>query len=166
MSLFTPYNVCDYYVKLAVDALVEQEAKPVEVAYVSFGLPPYDNVCGQLTVSPELVYRSIIFPTESVDAEICDGGSIALNLLLTLVRCVPTLSDSGVPPTAEAIAEAHNSVYWDAAVLWNALTGPLPDDEWERASVTQTPVDTSGGAVGVEFRWTIGLPEDQWCVSG
>ena len=135
----------------------------IPTSYSGVGTAAWDDVCGQLVVSPERVYRSVQFPLDAVEAENCYVGQVAVDLLCTLVRCVPVLDDLGRPPSPDALSGAHRAILEDAASIWRAVSQPLVDPEHERASVTQLFVGGEGGAVGVETRWTIGLDAVDWC---
>lgn len=132
-------------------------------SYVSVGLVAWDD-CNQLTVGPERIYRSISFPLEANDREWCDfGGLIAIPLLISLTRCAPTQDDAGNPPTEDELQKPHASILHDAAVLWNVAVGELPDDEWERAAVSQSFAGNSGGIIAIETRLTVGIDQALWC---
>lgn len=133
-------------------------------SYVSVGGVAWDS-CDQLTVGVAgRVYRSVSFPNEYRGEERCFDGYLAVPLAIVLTRCVPTLTDRGTAPTDEQMAEAHARVYADAAVVWNHIeAGTLPDDEWERANVSQEFVGPLGGIIAIDTRVTIGVGHEVWC---
>lgn len=160
--MFTAYDVAGLLLKLACRALERRGCDNVDKQYVALGALAWDT-CNQLTVSPERVYRSISFPAEATDREWCMGGLIAVQCVITLTRCAPTQDDAGNAPTAEQLSSAHSKILTDAAVLWNVGIGELPDDEWERAIVSQQFLGNEGGIIAIETRLTLGLDFEQWC---
>lgn len=163
---FGPYEVCEFFLATILAELDRCDADEITHAYPGIGVPVWDNVCGQLVVTPERVYRSSTFPTEDTTDERCEQGSIAVTVLAQLVRCVPTIDSQGRAPSQARLAEAHKRILDDAAIVWNAMSAPLPTAyEWERAYLRQTPVVPSGGAVAIETRATIGMEAWKWCGS-
>lgn len=160
----SPWALCEWWRLAAVNALDAAGCAPITTTYTGLGVVAWDDACGQLTVTPERVFRYDTFPVEKVDADVCGGDSIAVAVLITLVRCVPTLSDTGKAPHPQVLADAHKAALDDAAVVWNVATGTLPSEEWERGVVNQAWIGSEGGAVASETRFTIGLPEVEWCV--
>lgn len=169
--MLTPYTLCAEVLRQITAALTAAGSEAVIVAYPGVGLPPWDNVCGQLVVAPEVVFRSVEFPVEYNGPEYCFDGNIAVQLLVSLVRCVPTLDNAGRAPSAESIAAAHERILADAATVWNTLLlddlidAILPgwEGEWEHALPSQQFVEARGGGTSIDTRITIGLPYELWC---
>jgi hypothetical protein len=115
-----------------------------------------------LVVAPERVYRSIAFPAEATERELCFGGSLVVELVVLLVRCVPTVDERGRAPSSERLDDAYRSLLEDAAVVWDSIICCELPGEWERAAVSQTFVGAEGGCVGVETRVVIGLEQSRW----
>lgn len=165
MSTYGPYELCEWLQASILGQLDRCDREPVTVTYPGVGLVAWDDCCGQLVVTPERIYRTMEFPVEDTTDERCYGGTIAVSLLATLVRCVPVPDDSGRPPKPAALAAAHKIVLDDAAVVWRAMSGPLePDLEWERAGLSQSFVGAEGGCIAIESRVTIGVESEQWCL--
>lgn len=159
----TPAAVCELWLTRVLDALENcPTSEPITDSYVAAGGVAWDSCCGLLVVAPERVYRSAAFPIEGTTDYVCETALLTVDLVMLLLRCMPTLDDRGIPPAASALNAAYNSVLTDAAVIWNAMTGELPEG-WDRANVDQTFVGAEGGCVGVETRMTIGLAQDAWC---
>ena len=162
---FGPYEVCEWFLTGSLSELERCGSDPITTAYVGVGLAAWDDCCGQLVVTPERMYRSVEFPSEDTTDDRCDGATIAIEVVATLVRCVPTLDDYGKPPSAAALTAAHKRVLDDAAILWRSFTAPLPVEfEWSRGNVRQSAIDTTGGCVAVETRATIGVESATWCL--
>lgn len=146
-------------------AIIEAGCPAPDRSFVSAGTVAWDNTCGQLTVGlAGRAFRSIEFPNEYRGQERCFSGYLVVPLAIVWTRCVPASDARGNAPSAEALAAAHEKVYADAAVVWNVVaSGALPDDEWERANVTQELVGPLGGVVAVDTRVTIGVGHEVWC---
>ncbi len=158
-----PYELCEW-LRSAVEAdLLACGSDPVTTTYPGVGLVAWDDCCGQLVVSPERIYRSVEFPLEDTTDERCTGGTIAVAMVVTLVRCVPGPDDMGNAPKAAALSAAHKVVLDDAAIVWRSVSGPLGSDEWDRAAVSQVFVGNEGGCVAIETRVTIGIESELWC---
>ena len=161
MRIVSPYDIANYWKCCVEDALTNADADPV-TAYVGVAEIAWDDCCGQLVVAPERVYRSVVFPAENTTEELCYAGEIVVDLVVLLVRCVPTVDDRGRAPSRDALDNAHKAFLKDAATVWGAVTCcDLPDD-WERASVAQTFVGAQGGCVAVETRLTVGINDRVW----
>ena len=145
-------------------ALVDCDRDPINRAYVAAGQIAWDDCCGMLVVAPERIFKSARFPEQNANEELCWGGYLAVDFLVLLVRCVPVVDDRGRAPSAAALQAAYAELIEDAAVVYNAVIGPLPYAEWERALPTQTFVGAEGGCIAVETRLTIGIPQDTWGV--
>ena len=135
------------------------------VVAAGIGQIAWDDCCGQLVVTPELVFRSDVFPSEMTGDEQCDIWDVGVNLLVSLNRCVPGPDDMGRPPSAMALQTAHESILRDAAIIWATVEAPFPDSyEWERALLRQTILGGFGGCVAVETRFTLGVSSVMWQV--
>ena len=157
------FDIADYWLGVVHDALAECDRDPVSRAYVAAGEIAWDDCCGMLVVAPERIYRSQVFPTENGNEELCFGGYLVVDLLVLIVRCVPTVDDRGRAPSANALQAAYRNVIEDAAVVWNTVTGFLPD-EMVRANVAQTFVGAQGGCIAAETRFTIGVEQTGFAI--
>lgn len=159
---YGPYELCDWALGSVLTALEEAERPAITTSYVGVGTVAWDDACGQLVVSPVRVYRSVEFPVEDASQENCFAGNIVLDVSVSLVRCVPSLTDAGRSPTQEALRVAHKSILDDAAVVWQAVHGDMPED-WERAAVSQDFGGSLGGAVAIQTRLLLGVEAELWC---
>lgn len=158
------FAVCETILGGVLGDLEACDRPAVSRAIVAAGQVAWDDCCGQLVVGPERVYRSSEFPVEDATDEICEGGWIAVSIVVLLVRCVPTVNERGEAPSAAAMNAAYASLLRDAAVVWRSVgVKKLPHD-WRRALVAQEFVGEQGACVGVETRLTIGLDDLDWCV--
>lgn len=159
----TALDVCDLWLSRCLQALDTcASSEPIEVSYVAAGLIAWDSCCGLLVAAPERTYRSAQFPIEGTTDYVCETGFIVVDVVIVLLRCVPTVDDRGNPPNPHLLAAAYHAILNDAAIIWNVVTGELPDG-WQRANVDQGYIGAQGGCVGIETRLTIGLAQDAWC---
>lgn len=157
------HDVSSWFLATTLQALEDCGREPISRAYVAAGSIAWDDCCGMLVVAPERVYRSVIFPTENNDEDECFGGYLTIDLLVLLVRCVPTVDDRGRAPSSASLQAAYQRIIEDAAVVMNAVTTDLPDT-WVRAAPAQTFIGAEGGCIGVETRFTIGLEQPSWAI--
>jgi hypothetical protein len=154
-------DVAQWLLTHAETALADCGRDAISTSYVGSGEIAWDDCCGSLVVTPERVYRSQEFPAEDANEVICFDGLIAIEFTVLLLRCVPVVDDRGRAPSESAMQVAYNNLLGDAAVIYNALTGPFPD-YWERTNPVQTFVGAQGGCIGVETRIIIGLEQSQF----
>lgn len=166
-----PFTICAMVLAVVEDAL---RSCGIEVGStnIATGAIIVDDCCpGLLTVAPERVFRTTDpFPTEAFDDGQCDGRPIAVDLVVRVDRCTPTIGDDGAPPSFDDQAASTREVLTDAAVIWNALASVLllGDDGHggtllERANLNQIFTPPQGGCIGTETRVTLGVPADLWC---
>lgn len=160
----SPHSVADFVLCEVRNGLVQANRDDIQRAYVAAGQVAWDDCCGMLVVAPERVYRSVVFPGEFNEREICDLGWLNVDLVVLLVRCVPVVDDRGRAPSQHALDESYKSLLEDSAVVWNVLQCLFMPDEWEKANLSQQFVGADGGCVGVETRLTIGVPVSKWGV--
>lgn len=156
-------DIAQWFLDATRQALDDCSRGAISRAYVAAGQVVWDDCCGMLVVAPERVFRSVAFPQEANDREICFGGTVVVSLVVLLVRCIPGASATGAPPSAAVLSAAYSEVMEDAAVVYNAVVGPLPDG-WERSNPTQTFVGAEGGCIGVETRVIIGVEQDRFAI--
>lgn len=137
----------------------------ITTSYVHTGLLAWDDVCGTLAVGHERVYRSHDFPTETTVHDKSWRGEIVVAGTIGLVRCVPTLSERGEPPTAAALGAASAAILADAARAWESIAGLAgPEGNvWRVAGLSQQVVGPEGGAVMLVWRFLLGIDQDSWC---
>jgi hypothetical protein len=159
----TALDVCELWLSRSFTALDGcATSEPITASYVAAGAIAWDSCCGLLVAAPERVYRSAEFPVEGTTDYVCETAFLVVDVVVLLLRCVPTVDDRGrMPPTA-ALSAAYGALLVDAALIWNVVVGDLPEG-WERANVDQTFVGADGGCIGVETRLSVGLPQSVWC---
>ncbi|MGW6414357.1 hypothetical protein [Streptomyces sp. NPDC055055] len=122
---------------------------------------------GQLTVHVARIYPTSSFP---VDERVVQGGrncqtptTTAVELVVTLLRCTPTMDERGGPPAPEDLTAAARTVHVDTVTIYNALLCCLPTTGTRRRGPTfflgaQKVLEQQGGCTGVEQRVTVALP--------
>jgi len=156
------FEACEIIRAMVLGCLDPAEPK-ITTTYTGAGQLAWDDCCGTLVVTPERIYQSVRFPDEYVDEPLCDPGYWVIDVLISLVRCVPTLTDDGKPPTSAALQAAHSAFMIESAAILCCVTGDLPDDEWEQASVNQQVIGAEGGCIMSETRMKLGTPAIAWC---
>lgn len=158
----TALDVCELWLSRTKEALEACGSEPIDASYVAAGLIAWDTCCGLLVAAPERVYRSAEFPIEGTTDYVCESSFLVVDVLVLLLRCVPTINERGQPPAPATLSAAYENVLRDAAVIWNTVVGELPEG-WQRATVDQGFVGAQGGCVGVETRLSVGLAQSVWC---
>ncbi|MEU2743649.1 hypothetical protein ABZ656_52505 [Streptomyces sp. NPDC007095] len=145
------------------------------VACVVPGKPAWDNCTsdcsgaqtpGQLTVNLDRLFPTSAFPAETKDvlgSRNCLPVRQAAEYVITLLRCAPTFTENGCPPSCEEQAEAARIVHVDATSVINAVMCCFPDTGGGRRGqqfmMGQLRVlGPEGQCVGVEQRVTVALP--------
>lgn len=159
----SPAAVAEVFLSRVREALAACPTSEALVAsYVVAGELAWDDCCGVLVAAPLRTFRTQSFPTPASDHTNCDTTLLAVEVVVILLRCAPSIDTLGRPPTPEEMDESFTATLGDAAVVYNAVTGELPKG-WERANVEQTFVGADGGCIAVDTRLTIGLPQSFWC---
>lgn len=155
-------DVMDRIVAETVGALTAAGRPPIERHLGSVGTATWDEPCGQVTASPEFVFRYATFPVPLTDAETCDYGELAVNVVVRLLRCVPVPTNKGRLPRQADVDDAHRNIMIDAGVIFNAIRDPDWCEWWEKANLSQQFNGELGGVVEVETRFTLGLGVSVW----
>lgn len=134
---------------------------PIVESYVVLGEIVWDECCGILAAAPLRVYNSRLFPQQAIDVTSCDSSQLCVEVAIIALYCAPVIDAQGNVPSIEEMSASFAQTASDAAVIYNDLTGAMPQG-WERANVEQT-FTTEGGCVVVDTRITVGLPQMDWC---
>ncbi|MFD4314984.1 hypothetical protein [Streptomyces sp. NPDC058548] len=124
---------------------------------------------GQLTVSVARIFPSTDadFPSEARIVQGVRGCALppvtGLELVVTLLRCAPTFSEGGCPPSCTELAAAAQVLHVDITTVYSALLCCLPGTEQRRRGRRfvmgqQKVIGPEGGCVGLEQRVTVALP--------
>lgn len=126
--------------------------------------------CGQLTINNPSQFSSNSFPSPILggDQTQCGAPLIASTFTVTALRCAPSSSKNGHPPTCAALSDAAELLYQDKYYMRAAIICCLA--ELQRTHVleqytvgTVTEVGPRGGCVGAEMSFTVGLINDCPC---
>ncbi|WP_331724200.1 hypothetical protein OG416_35395 (plasmid) [Streptomyces longwoodensis] len=132
---------------------------------------PAEQAGGQLSVSVARLYQSTDFPTpDRGPARAAARGRsacvppapLAVELLVTLLRCAPTMDEGGCPPSCDERGDVARILHTDMAVVYNALLCCLPATSGRRRGRVvfvgeSKTVGAQGGCVGLEQRVTVAL---------
>ncbi|MGW3971216.1 hypothetical protein ACWEFD_18190 [Streptomyces ardesiacus] len=133
---------------------------------------PAEGAGGQLSVNVARLYTSTEFPTadrtvpptQTRGRLTCSAPpALAVELMVTLLRCAPSFDERGCPPTCEELGAAARILHTDLVVVRNAVECCLPTTGAQRrgrvvfVGETRT-VGPEGGCVGLEQRVTVALP--------
>jgi hypothetical protein len=136
------------------------------------GSAPAEGAGGQLSVHVARLFPSTEFPTadrtlpptQARGRTLCATPTrMAVELVVTLLRCAPTMSENGCPPTCEEQSQAALILHRDLVAVHNALECCLPaTGDHRRGRVVfvgeARTVGPEGGCVGLEQRVTVALP--------
>lgn len=158
--------------KTAVVAYYTAQAETLpDRRYVANGLPAFDltdegDCDEQFTVFVENTYGISGPPLlEDPNAQLGDAGHAmrAATVALTIVRCVPTIDDSGSIPTVAEEEASAEQIYADAVLMLNALiVAERAGDLAGCGSVTflrWTNENAQGGVGGGTLRVAISLSD-------
>lgn len=163
----TPIGLAEQIRTCLCTNLAASMAGPTCRCYVYPSPQPPADVCsksslgnGQATVSIVRTFPSVEFPTPD-DSGRCDAY-LAVEVSITVYRCAPTVSDSGVLPPVSDYEEATEILLSDAEAMKCAIVCCLPNgyqfivSEWEM-------LVPSGGCMGGTITGIIGI-DNQSCV--
>lgn len=123
-----------------------------------------DCQCGQLTITTTRNFSARQFPSEAFDA-FGEGGCgtpyIGVDLVATIMRCVPGPDDYGNSPTCAALSDATKTMYDDAWAVWQAVKCCLRDlvESYDIADFIIQGQDyegPEGGCAGSSLRFSLG----------
>lgn len=132
--------------------------------FLSAGTPVWDlEACctdGQLTVHFERLYVHGNFPSEQGEVNVC-VAPLAAEVVVTLLRCFPSVKDDGSAPTQDEIGAASEAIYQDQYVLTRCIICNLSSRGRYQKAVFRGSriIEPQGGCIGVEIRFTIELPD-------
>lgn len=126
-----------------------------------------DKVGGQLSVHVSRIFPTSTFPTEE---RVVQGGrncappsTTAVEMVVTLLRCAPTMSERGCPPSCDELGMAARTVHVDLGTIYNALLCCLPTTGTRRRGPqfhlpAGRVLEPQGGCMGVEQRLILAVP--------
>jgi hypothetical protein len=148
------------------------EGAPDRVCLLVPGQIVWDDChCGQFaqTITTTNVSRNP--PQPAADMGQCQTPYLVVNVISSIVRCVPTSDDGGGPPTCADLLAAARQLEEDKAAVRRGVTrclcNLLSTDTVLGFSVgEQTAVGEQGACAGSELAWQFWLPNPDQCCSG
>lgn len=142
---------------------------PGEVAWDSCEDPCTGEASGQLSVSVARIFASgpDDFPSERrvvLGVRGCVAPPItAVELVVTLLRCAPSIDESGCPPSCDELARTARRLHVDMVTVNNSLLCCLPGIDPRPRGLryvmgASRTIGPEGGCVGLEQRVTVALP--------
>lgn len=130
--------------------------------FISAGPPVWDQegCCsdGQLSIHLDRFFVYKNFPAESGEVNTC-VMPLAADVVITLLRCFPSLNDDGSAPSADVIGTASESIYQDLWVMTNCIICNLATRGKMQLAVFRGSriLPPQGGCIGAEIRFTTQL---------
>lgn len=128
---------------------LDKACVPVAQWVIETAEPSFDKCCDGLAYIRVLRINKVdTFYQQTTEPNNCDKSNGVL-VELGVLRCAPTLSSSGLSPSAETISGSSMEVYEDAEVLYQVLQDQNP--VWAQAPVAieqWVPLSQDGGCVG------------------
>lgn len=150
--------------KLALSSVCAIE--PIRT-YVATGVIAWDDCCdGQLSVNVTRVYVSTRFPSDAAAEMLqCTVPFTAIEMTVSLLRCVTAMDEDGNPPPADVITEESKRTLLEARAIWRAILCYMFEnrDVWSSAVRGQNMLGPEGGFAGSELQITIGLNDGCVC---
>ncbi len=147
---------------------LDRYAVPVCRAFVHPGQSAPWDVCetsgsrnGQAWVAPQRLYPVAPFPQEDSGAQRCHPIEYALDVIVGVLRCTPTVDDQGRPPDADAVTDSALGLTRDAAIVREVLLCCYLDDDADPGTFrlgSWSALGPSGGCAGGQWSATIAIP--------
>lgn len=121
--------------------------------------------CGLLAVSVARVYLSDAFPQPLATATACKAAWDVAEVVAQLIRCAPNPDDQTLVPTVADLDASAQEILTDAYGLLKAVSVKLCEMKADRDIIDfflnpLTAQGPSGGCVGNELRFLVGLPRN------
>lgn len=128
-------------------------------SFVTIGQPVWDNCCdGQLAVIVDRIYVAGVYPASDAQPITCTS-QIAGEFTLQLIRCVPTMTEGGDPPTAAALSASAQNIYADMYIAYRSVICCLAQYKKQRLFTMRDArtIGPQGGCAGFEVKFSIQL---------
>lgn len=154
----------------ALDAVKEQLAEglggvPARSCVVP-GAIAWDecDTCGQLAIAAQRIFPTTNFPTEdNTSSSQCGSAAfLGIDFTVQIIRCAPTIDESGNPPSCDALDRCAKIVMQDAYYVICAITTLLDALIASDAIVDyllrqQLFIGPEGACTGSDFVFTVGV---------
>lgn len=127
--------------------------------FVTIGNPAWDNCCdGQLALVIDRIYVQSVFPQAEGGTITCSSPIVG-EFTLQLIRCVPTMTDQGDPPTPQALSDSAANIYADMYIAYRAVVCCLAAYKKSRLFTMRDgrTVGPQGGCGGFEIKFSVQL---------
>lgn len=127
--------------------------------FVTVGQPVWDECCdGQLALVLNRLYVQSTFPGTDNQAITCSAPLVG-EFTLQLIRCVPTMTEQGDAPTAQALSDSAANIYADMYIAYRSVICCLAAYKKARLFTMgdARPVGPQGGCAGFEIKFSIQL---------
>lgn len=121
------------------------------------------DTCGQLALAVHRNYLSINFPQERTMTEIADPPQyLCADIVVQAIRCVPTVSESGAPPSTTALDNSAQDILIDASAVLCTVNATLSKMESNQLILDwmirqQVYVGPQGACAGSELVVVVGI---------
>jgi|SRR5688572_6700644 len=142
------------------EALAEQSSCGCPCrSFVTINQPVWDECCeGQLALVMQRMYVMSNFPAANAQPIVC-SSPLAADFTLQLIRCVPTMTETGVAPTAQELSDSAAQLYSDLYIAYRAVICCLAAYKKARLFTMRDGrmVGPQGGCAGFEIQFTVQL---------
>lgn len=166
----TIFNLATEVLDAAKDGLSSVCALEPIRTYVTAGAEvAWDHCCdGQLTVLVTRIFGSTRFPSDAAAEPVqCALPTTAIEMSVTMLRCVPSLNDDGTPPTVEDMTTSAQQILGESRAIWKGvlcfLFEGISTNRFDAVVRGQEFPGPSGGFGGSQLNITIGLTDGCVC---
>lgn len=132
----------------------------MRVCYLVPGNIAWDGCnCGQLALTIQNIFPSVVFPTPAEDDPTtsgCEVTQLAVRALVSITRCVPGPTNTGQPPTCASLLASALEQQGDAYAVRRAVACCLSEMKrtrriWDWRIGSSNFVGPEGGCAGSEL---------------
>lgn len=133
------------------------------------GQPSYELCAGgEMYAYVERTYPTTPdgFPGQLASIDTCRAPSVALAIVVGIIRCQPLGDDHGNPPSTGALDKSARQVYADMHAVWRGVMCCIAAPEWDDeidVLLADHRVIQPQTVVGSELRLTLGPPDRCVC---
>lgn len=120
---------------------------------------------GSASVRVARIFPTKRFPGQSFDVEPCKANTWAVELVMTVYRCVAVLNEDGSPPSCSAVTDDAEKILSDGAAMRQAVTCCYPDADIVAVVGAWEPLGPNGGCAGGQMTITVQF-YDQFTITG
>jgi hypothetical protein len=133
--------------------------------FVTAGAITWAGQCDQLVVSIGPTWPTSNFPTPTLEpGAACDAAMLGCDLILSIIRCFPTVDAAGNPPSIDAVQQVAQQIGADHQTLGNIVPCALAEQIGAPTNLIEdytiglaNTVGPDGGRIAIELAYRIGL---------